>query len=481
MVFTKDQIDYPDNTGAGQIQFKDSSIYGTTNAHIYTIACGGTADPASTGVLGHACVALSGRNGQGVYEPKIVSGLGYTVQAQKGMPNVVTLMYGDANLPGDVSSVNLFHARIGICFKNEGASAPSSASAFKVYKGSKSFAGPDTPATEQLDPYYEPLTCNGLDNDLMCSVGPIGPLCVAKKCPVAPFYSVASDAPITSNTRIKLKQAASVTELEDSTKCPDGTCYYYDQSSGLLFLNMVQEQANAGGPYTSPLGSCSGTQGISDPACASENFYSCPGPGCELYTVEASTKDYTPNGKPSACTPYGGATDYTQNYPNTLNRLAYASDNTLVTTQLDGASSLPDAPFPHQAATNAPPDLCPTNEPATPDWPPPSASIPNQYFVIHPPTGGTITVSPTVAPLPIPSGLYLLAAGTSYTVSATASSSCTAVQGFPYCSCQQSFDVTSSGWTSSGSNCCQLGSSGSESGGISTIAPGAGPYSCTGP
>jgi hypothetical protein len=476
MVFTKDQIDYPDNTGAGQIQFQDSSIYGTTNEHIYTIKCGGTADPKSMGVLGHACVALSGRNGQGVYEPKVANGLGYTVQAQKGMPKVVTLMYGDASAPGGISSANPFHARIGICFRNEGTPPPKPPT-FNVYKGSKSFAGPDTPSTEQLDPFYQPLSCNGLDNDMTCTSSPtFGPLCVASLCPAAPFYAAASDQ--THQHRQELKQATSVADLDDSTKCPNGTCYYYDEGSGLLFLDMVQEQANAGGPYTSPLGSCSGTQANSDPACAAENFYSCPGPGCELYTVEAH--GYAPNGNPSACTPYGGTTDYTEDYPDNLNQLAYASDNTLVTSQLDGVSPLPDAPFPHQAASNAPADLCPANEPAPPDWPPPTNSIPNQYFVINPPAGGSITITPAVAPLPIPSGLYALTAGT-YTVSAKAPGSCAAVQGFPFCSCQQNFTVTSSGWTSSGSNCCQLGSSGGQNGGISTIAPGAGPYSCTGP
>lgn len=78
-----------------------------------------------------------------MYEPKLVNGLGYTVGAQKGMPNFVSLMYGDADLPGGISASNPFRTRIGICYKNKGSSSPP-ADAFTVYKGSKSFAGPDS-------------------------------------------------------------------------------------------------------------------------------------------------------------------------------------------------------------------------------------------------------------------------------------------------------------------------------------------------
>src|SRR5579885_2725778 len=121
MVFTKDEIDYPNGEGGAQIQFSDEAI--PISGATYTIKCGGSADPSSPGVPGHACVALSGRNGNGIYEPKLVNGLGYTVGASAGMPNFVSLMYTDANLPGGISAANPFHARIGICYQTEGASA----------------------------------------------------------------------------------------------------------------------------------------------------------------------------------------------------------------------------------------------------------------------------------------------------------------------------------------------------------------------
>ncbi len=463
MVFNKDQIDYPDNTGAGQIQFTDQTI--TNGGATYPINCGGSADAKLAGVLGHACVALSGRNGQGIYEPKLVNGLGYTVGAQYGMPNFVSLMYGDASLPGGISSAEPFHARIGICYKNEGASAPPPASAFTVYKGSKSFAGPDA-LISSLEPYYTALACNAFTN-------------LKSLCPSAPYYYLSEGAPIISNTKMPLAPVASISQLDDQSVCPNGDCYYYDATSGLLFIDMVQEQPNAGGPYTSPLGSCSGSKATSDPACAKENFYSCPGPGCELYTVHVKKKLYQP-GTASDCTPYGGAggaTDYTEAYPDGLNVLAYASDDTSVTTALEGATPLPAAPFPHRAATNAPTNLCPVNAPDTPDWPPPS-SVPSQFFQINSPPGVTVTLSPSVAPIPSLTPLYPLTEGTTYTLSAD-DPGCATTNGSPYCSCEQTFVVTSDGWAnpvSPNSNCCQLGGIGS-----TTIAPAAGPYACVGP
>ena len=252
MVFNKDQIDYPASGDTGQIQFTDQTI--TDDNTLFSIECGASADTSSSGVLGHACVTLSGRNGEGVYEPKLVNGLGYTVGAQHGMPNFVSLMYGDANLPGGISATNPFQTRIGICYKNEGSSAPP-ANAFTVYKGSKSFAGPDAQIAS-VEPYYTELACNAF-----MTLGTQVSL-----CPAAPYYYVSKDEPVSGTTKKALKQATSVDQLDDPSVCPNGTCYFYDTNSGLLFINMVQEQPNAGGSYTSPLGSCTGTDTGNDPA-----------------------------------------------------------------------------------------------------------------------------------------------------------------------------------------------------------------------
>ena len=183
MVFTKDEIDYPNNTGAAQIQFTDDTI---TNANATTRSIAAVLlTRRHAGVIGHACVALSGRNGNGIYEPKLVNGLGYTVQASAGMPNFVSLMYGDADLPGGISSANPFHTRIGVCYKNEGASAPP-VTAFTVYKGSKSFAGPNG-NVNSLTGFFTQLACNGLDN-VMCGTGTSGAYCYETLCPSSPYY-----------------------------------------------------------------------------------------------------------------------------------------------------------------------------------------------------------------------------------------------------------------------------------------------------
>ena len=466
MVFTKDEIDYPNGSGGAQIQFSDQTI--TDSGGTYKINCGGSADPSSPGVLGHSCVVLSGRNGNGIYEPKLVNGLGYTVGASGGMPNFASLMYGDADLPGGISSADPFHTRVGICYKNAGSSAPP-VTAFTVYKGSKSFSGPNG-NLDSLTGFFSLLACNGLDNVLCGPPGSGTPNCFESICPSAPFYAGSG----TVGTKTQLKQATSITQLEDSTACPNGTCFFYDQTSGLLFINMVQEQPNAGGPFSSPLGSCSGHAAHSDPACAQENFYSCPGPGCELYTIQGATGSYAPNGNPSACTPYGGAggaTDYTQAYPSNLNQLAYASDNTVVETQLDGAAT----PFPHQSATNAPSEFCPTNAPITPDWPPAPASAVPAIFSIGLPAGVSVTLSPNVEPILTTPPLYPLSRQT-YTLMAQAASGTSKCVG-TNCSCKQNLTVTSTGWTSSGKNCCAMGTGGS----TTQLGVGGPPYACVGP
>jgi len=466
MVFTKDEIDYPSNGGAAQFQFTDQAI--TNNNQIATVNCGGSL-ASGTGVEGHACVALTGRNGQGVYEPKLVNGLGYTVQSSVGMPNFVSLMYTDADLPGGISPQNPFQARIGICYQKN---VP--ANAFIVYKGSKLFVGPfgnfDSLAGLILP---QTTSCQGLDN-VLCGTNANPLSCLDGKCPSAPFYpaptAVPTPAPGTApnppGAPMRLTQVASLAQLSDPTMCPNGTCFYYDSISGLLFLDLVQEQPNAGGAYSSPLGSCSGTQNTSDPACTGENFYSAPGSGAELYTIEVDPSHYTPSG-PSDCIPYGPSafTDYTQPYPSNLNQLAY-SDGQVVLPQLEATNPA----FPHQVASNEPTKFCPTNPPATPDWPPaPPSAIPTN-FTIALPAGVSVTLTPNVTPIPVQGNpLYPLSPG-AYMVTASASPCTSGI-----CQCNQNVTVTSTGWSTSGNTCCGLGGSGT------TIGVAAQPWKCTGP
>ena len=162
--------------------------------------------------------------------------------------------------------------------------------------------------------------------------------------------------------------------------CPNGTCFFYDQNSGLLFINMVQEQPNAGGPYTSPLGACIGQQSVERSGLCQRELLFMSRPRMRTVHDSGSHRQLYSHGQPSACTPYGGAggaTDYTQAYPSNLNQLAYASNGVVVQTQLENAGT-----FPHQAPTNEPADLCPTKKPAKPDWSPaPPAAVPAIFTI----------------------------------------------------------------------------------------------------
>lgn len=449
-IFTKDQEDY-----GGTIQFTDLAIQNDNT--VLSVNCGGSAVASGSGVPGHACVALTGRNGNGAYEPKVMHGLGYTVGASAGVPNFVSLMYSDASLPGGISAATPFQARVGLCYVNRLApnqnSTPPPPSAFTVYKGSKAFSGPNGNVSTLAPDFFNALACTGLDN-ILCPNG--SPDCYKTLCPSAPYYG----GP-TSADKAALPAVASIEDLTDATMCPNGECYYYDETSGLLFLNVVQELPNAGSAYSSPLGSCAGAD---EGSCAEENFYSCPAPGCQLYTVLVDDS-YSQNG-PSACTPYGGSPDYTQPYPSNLNQLAYA-DGTVISTARQGSDE-----FPHQALTNAPAGFCSPNAPAAPDWPPaPPSAVPAAFTVAGPP-GVRIEIA-DIGPLP-GTTFSLLLPDQTYTLSATKSSGCSLG-----CSCMQTFTVKADGkgFTSSGSNCCQMGMDSTGN----TLAVGGPPYSCTGP
>lgn len=492
MIFAKDQEDY-----GGTIQFTDVAIDNQNNT--LDVNCGGTAMSGDPGVVGHACVALTGRNGNGIYEPKLVDGLGYTVGATAGLPASVSLMFVDASVPGGISADNPFQARVGLCYLNEGATAPP-ASAFTVYKGSRSFAGPNGNVPTLEPDYYNQLACNGLDN-VLC-INSVSD-CFIDECPSDPFYFfpsptpspttemgfAADDAAVTATPtasptvtptqtpRPALPQVASIEDLNDPTLCPNGECWFYDETSGLLFLNLTQEQPNAGGAYSSPLGSCGGTaNGI----CAEESFYSCPAAGCQLYTIYVD--GYDPAGKPSVCKPYGGSPDYTQSYPPDLNQLAY-DDGTPIQVQQTGSNE-----FPHQELVDPPSGLCPENVPPTPNWPAaPAASIPAVFTLGLPPNVSATITGTGVQPI-TSTTLTLLQPSTSYTLSAAATSGCgtpSAVgAGTPtptpqICACQQAFTVNANGqgFTSSGNNCCQMGTSSTSN----TLGVAGPPYTCAGP
>ncbi len=88
-------------------------------------------------------MSLVGRNFQGVYEPKLMDQLGYTIAPKgKGLPDYVSLGFIDVRKP-DLSEDNPFMVRIGLCYKSINAAGdtimPSSPNDFLVDFGRKSY------------------------------------------------------------------------------------------------------------------------------------------------------------------------------------------------------------------------------------------------------------------------------------------------------------------------------------------------------
>ncbi len=294
-------------------------VKGCTNANLMTF----TKNQQDYGT--HQSMALNGRNDNGIYEPKVMNGLGYTVQAQNEMPPFVSVTYTD-------TSVTPFQTQLGICYTTPSGplQCPGSncSSVFTVSKGVKTLGSPGSSSLAAVAPYFTFFNvCNGLDNQYGNPPTPFN-LPNLAFCPdptVEPVPGTIPPAPT------PLSQVTSFADLTPST-------YYYDQTSGLLFLDVQQELVNGSASYSasgggpSPLGACDGP--TPDPACPDfahgESFYSCPSGGCELYMVQVnpSAYAYNPASVGTTCTPYP---KYAQPYPANLNLLKNVATNTVLT------------------------------------------------------------------------------------------------------------------------------------------------------
>ncbi len=244
----------------------------------------------------HQSMKLHGRNFLGVYEPKVTSGYGYTLQSDMGIPKFITAGLTDAHT-NDLQT-NPFHNRVGICYRTKNGQTPK-AESVKVMRGYKSYGQPSG-NPETLRKYWNFLAnCDGLDD--------ANPKNVNGGCPadgfIYPENKTFKKAPLTP--------VNSIDELQ-----PTADTYFYDATSGMLYFYVMQNVPNAHGP--SPLGSCD----TSDPAnvCpqhTKESYYACPAEGCYLWTVSIDDPNYQPG--PSACEPYP---QYAQNPPANQNQLA---------------------------------------------------------------------------------------------------------------------------------------------------------------
>jgi hypothetical protein len=338
------------------------------------------------GVGTHESMSLDGRGGQGLWEPKVTNGYGYTVTANQGIPHVIDVGVTDvvnANIV-DVANpaiTHSFYARIGVCYTSKtGPKHPPSAAAFKITRGFKGYGGSGVPTNvdPNLNQYYNKLAdefdkqfCSDLDDHNRQNLRKVVEG-VYKGCPA---NGVAVPIPLGSGScgtletttingatyciypksSAPLTLAGSVAELNPGG-VPDPTKYYYDSKTGMLFFDVVQDLPNAIGP--SPLGSC-GPGTPNSPECpqAPESYYACPAPGCEVAIVRLNDSNYEPAA--SDCKGPGGEDIYTYNNgayaqdpPPLQNQLALSASGAPVIVTGVTQQAIPG--FPHAAPSPTP-------------------------------------------------------------------------------------------------------------------------------
>jgi len=314
----------------------------------------------------HQSMVLNSRNGQGMWEPKVANGSGYSVYNQTttaagvgkpatGMPPRVDVGLTDAvksNMAADP-----FHVRVGICFTSTAGMV--SGNNITVQRGYRSWGGGviETSAASLVRPYYNKLdnrlgdgeTCMNLNAQVKEDWGYGG----AKGCPAqgatpvpagggtCPAGStISSDGKDCVYPKEFLTRAGSIGELTKADGTPTADAYskyYFDQTTGMLYFYAVQKTPNATGP--SPVTTC-GSGADSDEACPGvdsnghheelDTYYSCPPEGCSNYTVLLNEPGYVPG--PAMCEArapggslYGadGKSGFYMPEPTIANRLAY--------------------------------------------------------------------------------------------------------------------------------------------------------------
>jgi len=286
----------------------------------------------------HQSMLLHSRNGQGVWEPKVASGYGYTVQApgtarggqvgQVGIPSLVHVGFTDAVKPG-MTKQNPFYVRVGICYATKNGK-PSS---FTIRRGYKSWGGGIVnqalirPYYNRLQGLYNNETCANLDfqesgNKAGCPAHGVTPP-VAGTCP-APSQLVGDQCVYPVDT---LSAAPSLAALTNADGTPaDFNKYFYDRNTGMLFFYVTQDVPNAHG--AAPTGSCPDKN---NPACPDEQneldtYYPCPPQGCINYSVQVNDPGYQPGVSSCPATAIygsGAQIDYTLPEPPNANKLAY--------------------------------------------------------------------------------------------------------------------------------------------------------------
>lgn len=305
----------------------------------------------------HSSMTLTGRNGQGIWEPKVASGFGYTITAATGIPAISQIGLVDVAKP-NISSINPFYVRVGICYTGTNNYRPAAASSFAITRGYQSWGGGGVVENNlPLRQYYNQLDgnmfgdnitpgngyCwnltnqNRLDETLCPSVGvslapgtscstnnggcPSGTTCQTDKTNALVCINPTTTLTSASTIGDLLSPAPNATCSTNNGGCPAGTAcqlngagaamclnpnlYYYDPTAGMLYFYVAQTEPNAVGE--SPLGNCFANNPnepafCPDKAGGFDSYYVCPAEGCIQYKVALTDPNYTPAA--STCTPY---------------------------------------------------------------------------------------------------------------------------------------------------------------------------------
>jgi hypothetical protein len=295
----------------------------------------------------------TGRNGLGIWEPKVADGYGYTATVAKttspsvppsqnsgkaGIWKWIDVGLADVVDP-NISAAHPFFIQLGICYTNTDGSHPQDPGQFAVTRGYKSYVGGNIwQGDAELLKYWTPLACNNLDANNVGNV-PWSGNNFQGNCPSDPTTALSS--------------ATDIGALTNADGTPNLTKYYYNATTGMLYLNVAQDEPNPVAP--SPTGSCA--NGNDDPSCpdvaAGESYYACPKNGCIIYTIAENDPAYAP-GPSSNCGP--AAADL-KPPPANQNRLVLHGTDTVIQRQV----ALDKQNVPYYTATNGP--ECKVTEP----------------------------------------------------------------------------------------------------------------------
>jgi hypothetical protein len=367
---------------------------------------------------------LHGRNGLGVWEPKVSNGHGYTVSADApfssgkpappgedvGIPASFNVGLTDAVLQTDPMTHKVakpFHVRLAVCFTSKDGKHPQPksniAKMFQITRGYKGYGSPTandkTLETKKL--WYKLNKCFNLDSQNAGNVTgcPAEGVPVDGQCPDG-------QAPVSG--ACPKKELTAAADLASWEK--DENSWYYDKSSGYLYLHLVQKVDNGNGPFSpSPTGSCDPAKVATVPAeCPNanktlpENYYFCPAGGCIAYGVKLDPSEVSEPYVPvkSACPPLSASA------PSDANQLVDAATGKVVLkreAKLGKAGTSVEDSFPHYALQSVgdvnEDKMCPTNAGTTlPPWGAPKTPPEIQSFQVNFPATMNVEIEPMTWP-----------------------------------------------------------------------------------